>query len=199
MNDEGANNRAKFFAERFLGAVLLALLAGLYLGACGSPEEQEAGEAGEQSTPAGGTTESVGPARAITVTDITAEPEDFYGERVTVSGVVSELVGPEAFAIGGEELFGGEPLLIAGVQQLGAVVQGGAKEGGAKEVDEGDLVQVTGTVREFKKEEISNKVDYGIDDQYFSDFEGDPAVLATSVVVTPRQGSNGQGGENTQT
>ncbi len=44
-------------------------------------------------------------------------------------------------------------------------------------------MRATGEVRQFKIEEVHNGVDYGIDDEYFGDFEGDPAVLARSFEV----------------
>jgi len=95
-----------------------------------------------------------------------------YGESVTVSGEVIEAVEPGAFRIEDDD----EELLVAGVQQLPKIV-----EGEVKELNEGDRVRVTGEVRQFKIEEVQQNVDCGIDNEYFGNFEGDPAVLASSV------------------
>ncbi len=48
-------------------------------------------------------------------------------------------------------------------------------------VDEGDRVRAAGTVRRFKVDELRKEVDYGIDNEYFSRFEGDPAVYTYLV------------------
>lgn len=85
-----------------------------------------------------------------------------------------EAVEPGAFRIEGDD----EELLVVGVQQLPKIA-----EGDVKEVNEGDRIRVTGQVREFKVEEVRQEVDRGIDDEYFGDFEGDPAILASSVEV----------------
>lgn len=148
----------------------VALLAALLTASCGGQQQDEQA-AGED-----------GPATLRTAAQLTEEPEEYYGEQVTVSGIVSERVGPNALAIGGDDTFGGDRLLVAGVQRLNTIVQGDAEEAQA-----GDLVQATGTLREFEEGEIGNQVDYGIDNEYFGDYEGEPAVLATSVVVTPRE------------
>jgi len=166
----------------WFGAVplaLLALLAALLLASCGQQEREE----GQAQAAGGDGSGQDSPASPMTVAQLTGQPEEHYGEEVTVSGIVSERVGPNAFAIGGDETFGGERLLVAGVQRLDTIVQGDAEK-----ASEGDLVQVTGTFREFEEGEIGEQVDYGIDNEYFGDYEGEPAVLATSVVVTPREG-----------
>ncbi len=149
------------------GVMAMIVTAALLLASCGSEGGQQGGEAGEEA----GQTR---PAGRVTVEELTNNPSEFYGESVTVSGEVMEAVEPGAFRIEGDD----EELLVAGVQQLPKIV-----EGEVKEVNEGDRVRVTGEVRPFKIEEIQQEVDYGIDNEYFGDFEGDPAVLARSVEV----------------
>jgi hypothetical protein len=103
------------------GIALLALVVSLLVAACGEQERQGAGQIKEKAAGAE-ETESAGPAQGVTVADITDDPDEFYGERVTVSGIVTERVGPNAFAIGGDELFGGEQVVVAGVQSLDKLV-----------------------------------------------------------------------------
>jgi hypothetical protein len=163
-------------------AFVLAVATALLLASCGAEAGQQgdggdaggeakAGEkAGEQGPEAGQTR----PAERVTVEELTANPSEFYGDRVAVRGEVIEAVEPGAFRIEND----GSRLLVVGVEQISQIV-----DGDTKAVNEGDLIKVNGEVREFEKEEIQQEVDYGIDDEYFGDYEGDPAVLAYSVRV----------------
>ncbi len=178
---EDGLSRARGGVAFFL-AVVLAVATALLLASCGAGEVQrgdggdakgkaKAGEvAGEQGSEAGLTR----PAERVTVEELTANPSEFYGDRVTVSGEVIEAVEPGAFRIEKE----GNRLLVMGVEQISQIV-----DEDTKAVNEGDFIKVNGEVHEFKKEEIKKEVDYGIDDEYFGDYEGDPAVLAYSVKV----------------
>jgi hypothetical protein len=131
----------------------------------------KAGEGAGQQGPEAGLTR---PAERVTVEELTANSGEFYGDSVTVSGEVIEAVQPGAFRIEKD----GTRLLVVGVEQIPKIV-----DGETKAVNEGDLIKATGEVRRFKKEEIQKNVDHGIDDEYFGDYEGDPAVLAYSVRV----------------
>ena len=166
------------------GGVLTLLVAAvaLLLASCGAEGgQQDAGEDAEKKAKAGEGSGQQGPeagltrpAERVTVEELTANPSEFYDDSVTVSGKVVEAVEPGAFRIEDE----GTRLLVVGVQQTSKLV-----EGDAKAVNEGDFIKVSGEVREFKKEEIQQEVDRGIDDEYFGDYAGDPAVLASSVKV----------------
>ena len=160
---------------------LMVAVVTLLLASCGTEEGQQGGEdagvkaktgekAGQQGPEAGLTR----PAERVTVEELAANPGEFYGDRVTVSGKVIEAVEPGAFRIEND----GTRLLVVGVEQIPKIVNGDTKA-----VNKGDLIKATGEVRQFKKEEIQKNVDYGIDDEYFGDYKGDPAVLAYSVAV----------------
>ncbi len=155
------------------GVMTLMIAAALLLASCGTQEAQQGGAEGKAK--AGEEAGQTRPAERVTVEELTANPSEFYGESVTVSGQVIEAVEPSAFRIDS----GGDQLLVVGVQQLPKIM-----EGEVEEVNEGDRVRVTGEVRQFKIEEVRQEVDRGIDDEYFGDFKGDPAVLASSAEVT---------------
>lgn len=162
------------------GALVMVVVAALLFAACGGGGGGEQARQGEEEAQQKQTTTPQ--AQGVTVEEITSDPEKFYGKRVMVSGQVTEMVEPpNAFAIGGGEFVGDDRLLVVGAQQLERLQRH------VKNVNEGDLVQVTGEVRQFSIEEVQQDVDYGIDDEYFGDYEGDPAVLATSVVVTKQR------------
>jgi len=151
------------------------IAASLLLASCGTEEGKQGGDGSpEGRTNAGEEAGQTRPAERVTIEELTDNPSEFYGESVTVNGEVIEEVEPGAFRIEGDD---GE-LLVVGVQQLQKIAKGGVKE-----VDEGDRVRATGEVRQFKIEEVRKEVDYGIDNEYFGDFKGDPAVLANSFEV----------------
>ena len=159
------------------GSRVIALLiaAVLLLASCGTEEGQQGGDGSpEGKAKAGEEAGQTRPAERVTIEELTDNPSEFYGESVTVNGEVIEEVEPGAFRIEGDE---GE-LLVVGVQQLQEIAKGGVKE-----VGEADHVRATGEVRQFKMEEVQKEVDYGIDNEYFGDFKGDPAVLASSFKV----------------
>ncbi len=161
-----------------LGLALLAVVA-LMLASCG----QDQGSTGE---------ESAGRAKGVSVADVTDNPGEFYGAQITLSGLVTEIVGANAVAIGGDEFVGGDRVLVVGARKLDQIAEG-VPEGESLEIQQQDLVQASGTLREFKLEEVENEVAYELDDNLFGDWEGEPVLVADSFVLTPQQG-----GETTQ-
>ena len=146
----------------------LMVAAALLLTACGTQGGQQDGESGAKGqAKAGQEAGQTRPAERVTVEELTNKPSEYYGQTVTVSGQVVEVVEPGAFRIDSD----GDQLLVVALKQL-------------PNVSGGDSIRATGEVRKFKIEEVRQKADRGIDDEYFGDFEGDPAVLARSAVVT---------------
>lgn len=88
------------------------------------------------------------------------------GETVTVNGEVSEVISPNAFTVGGEEI-GENPILVVGAE--------------VPALEEGAEVQVAGTVVEFQVIGFEEDLDLDLVDNEFEDFDGDPAIQATSV------------------
>ena len=169
-----ANSVQSLFRIWTIG-VMTGMVAALVLASCGTEGAQQGNQgAQEETTTLAEKPEPPGPPQGARIQEIANNPEEFYGERVTVTGRVTEAVEPNTFRVGS----GGEQLLVVGAQQLSRIAKGERKE-----VNEGDYVRATGEVRQFNLEEVQQDVDYGIDDEYFGDYEGDPAVLAYSVKV----------------
>ena len=149
-------------------AMALMVATALLLASCGSQGGQQgSGDGGAEEKEKAG--EEAGQTRSterVTVQELTNNPSEFYGQSVTVSGQVVEAVEPGVFRIDSE----GDQLLVVALKQV-------------PNVNEGDTVRATGEVRKFKIEEVRQKVDRGIDDEYFGDYKGDPAVLAYSAEV----------------
>ncbi len=150
-------------------------------------DEEPASGGGEETAAAGEEAESQGQARAASVADILDNPSEFYGNTATVSGLVTRVVGPNAVVIGGGEIVN-EGLLVVGAQQLDQIVEG-VPEGEPFEIQQQDLVQTTGNVREFNLQEVEQELGYELEQGVFEEFEGRPAVIASSFVLTPQGGT----------
>ena len=122
------------------------------------------------------------PAAGATVREIADDPARYYGQRVTVSGAVDTLIGPRAFTIGGRRFLGGQDLLIVGRDPLPTVAERPGTPGPAP----ADVVQVTGTVRQFGLAAFERELGADLDDAELANRAGQPAILATDVRLTPR-------------
>lgn len=122
-------------------------------------------------------------AAGVTVSDITDDPEQYYGSNATVFGEVNEVIGPGAFTIGGEDFIGGGELLVVSANDF-ALPEGIRDED--RGIREGDIVQVTGTVRESADEYIQEELEEDVDEGLFEDFEDGPALYANDIRLSPR-------------
>ncbi len=121
--------------------------------------------------------DSAGPERAVTVEDVADEQAfdedgfagDLIGREVTVGGNVSEVVGDSAARLGGDD-FGGDGLLVIGVSQ--------------PDIDEGDDVRITGTVRTFDAEVFETEFGWNFyDDALYDPWRNENVVVAKSTSV----------------
>lgn len=104
------------------------------------------------------------------------DPRAFIGQQVTVRGLVTHVISSAAFQMTREGV-GGTPMLVVSSGQPGAAV--------------GQLVRVTGDVREFGVEAFGNQLNVELDVTAFREFEGDPAIVARSVTqVGPGTGQS---------
>ncbi|SDQ63423.1 hypothetical protein [Quadrisphaera sp. DSM 44207] len=95
--------------------------------------------------------------------------EGRVGDQVDFDGEVSQVLSPRAFLIGGIEV-GEDPLLVLGADVPTALAIG-------------DVVQVSGTVVDFSIAGAEEDLEVNFAEEALEDFEGDPAVQATSVAV----------------
>jgi len=124
--------------------------------------------------------ESAGPNVGVTLYDITNDPDDFYGSTVTISSEINDILGQRSFTIGGDELLADE-LLVVSSAPLAEV----ADAPGGDPPEEGDVVQVTGEVREFKLSGAEDEIGADLNDELLADWVDTPSIVATSISVTP--------------
>ncbi len=129
--------------------------------------------------------DSAGPELGATVSDITDNPAEYLGETVTVSGEVDRALGTRAFTIGGQEFYGGDTLLVVSANPLPTTAGRPADDA----LLTNDIIQVTGPVRRFNVAEFEEAIGTEPEEGVFTQYEGQPAVIARSVDLTPRTGA----------
>lgn len=116
--------------------------------------------------------------------ELNANPRTFMDRRVVVSGQVTDVIGrggsmqpgsPRAagFTIGHER-----PLLVMGVDLLD---MSGPR--GRDGIDEGEVVQVSGRLRRFTRDEVGDQVGVLLDDDLFRRWAGRPVIVGSKIDV----------------
>ena len=109
---------------------------------------------------------------AVSVDDITDNPDRYIGQTVTVGGEVNRMLGTNALVLEDDDFIGDDEVLVVGANQLPA--------GQANEV-----VLVTGTVSNFNMADAESQLGIDLDNNLFTDWDGRPAIVARSIDVTP--------------
>jgi len=119
--------------------------------------------------------------RFVTVSQLATQPTKYFGTEVGMTTEVAEVLGARALLLGGMELQGGASLLAVGKEPFARP--------GARKVQralvEGDLVQVTGTLRIFDAEELEQRFGLSPADR-LKRFAGEPVMVVEEILVTPR-------------
>ncbi len=162
------------------GAMALALTA-LTVTACQTPEDT-AGTTDPNQT----TTEQTTPGQQarepndtdVQVGDLSGNLEDYLGQTVSVRAEVVEALGDNAFVIRGDGLFGGDDVVVFNPSDNPLMLPGD---------DITARVQVTGQVQEIIVGQ-QNAQGSTLDEATYGDYEGNPAIMAESIVLAPEPG-----------
>lgn len=120
------------------------------------------------------------------ISEIINDPEAVMDERVTTSGRVEELLTDRAFAVGSDLATGSVLVLMeptTSVFGYGIGAPGVPPLPAGEAYDVGDVVQVTGTIREFDRDSLSDELGLVLNDQIFDTWEGDPALVIQRLDV----------------
>ncbi len=122
-----------------------------------------------------GDDDTAGPETGIDVQDITEDDDQYFaddrfvGDRVTISAEVEEVLTPQSFRLDGGD-WGDESLLVVSAAQ-------------APDLQEDDVVQVTGTVRQFIYDDYADE--YGLaEDDVYDPYAGEEFIEASTVDMT---------------
>lgn len=113
---------------------------------------------------------------AATTENISANPENFMGQMVTVRGDVQEIdTSSDTFLMDDDRFLTGEGILI--INSSGEVFA-------IPNADEMQ-VQVTGEVREFNLVDINTAYGLDLDPLLYAEYENQPAIVAESLALAP--------------
>jgi len=100
--------------------------------------------------------------------EITENPSQYYGKRLAVSGEVEDVVGPTAFTLDEDELFGASDLLVVTQKTQ-------------KAATDGETVAVTGVLRPFVVSEVERDFDLDLDPELQVEYEDKPVFIADAI------------------
>lgn len=117
------------------------------------------------------------PDKGVTVENISSNPDDHIGKRVTVVAPVMKTFGEQVFSLHSGIL--NEELLAVGVDpypdQKNEKIQ--------TSLIQAKGVQVTGIVRRFEPAEIERETGVKLNDERLSDFTGEPVIVVKSLTA----------------
>lgn len=106
--------------------------------------------------------------------EITAEPEQYYGQTIAVAGEVDEMLSPNTFQLEEEGWFDNDEVLVIGASAIPTV-------------DEAEEVVVTGTLRPFVAAEFEQEYDLTWDlelrEQLEAEYTERPVLVADEVYI----------------
>ena len=104
----------------------------------------------------------------VALPDLADDPDRYFGGRVTTAGRVTRVLGPSAVVLN-------DRLLVAG---SGDDLPG--------DLQEGDVIQVTGPFRRFDLGAFERELGTDLQDNLFAEFRDRPALIARSAQLVPR-------------
>lgn len=117
-----------------------------------------------------------GPNAAANIPRILDMPEEFYGEEVTVTGTVTEVVSDRAFMLQDkDQLAQGTLLVIVTGEDRSALNQAAANS-------DQNLIRATGILRELKLSQTAAEAGVELDEETLRRYEGMPVVLAEELL-----------------
>ncbi len=116
------------------------------------------------------------PGQRIDLRTVVHHPDQFYGKEVTVRGEVYYDIGTRGMVIDSTGLYDSKMLIVSKQALIG--VGGGP---GDLLFKKDDGVQISGTVRRFKIEELEHEMGVRLDREMFQYYENKPVIVADSI------------------
>jgi hypothetical protein len=111
-------------------------------------------------------------------------PQSYYGQEMTFSGAVGQVIEPRAFVMVNRQSLQGGPLSEAELADRGVLV---VHTGGSPpNVAEPQNVRATGLLQQFDISAFEQQQGVNLDDELYTQYEDRPALLAAEVL--PEQG-----------
>jgi hypothetical protein len=144
----------------------------------GATAEQAGATAVEQAEEAGATVlpQELTENQGVTVSDLDDNLEAFTGQMVAVRGDVVEIMGPHAFQLDDPSTLGGDTILVAG------------QNVDTSTLNMNSTVEVSGEVQRFDLVTLEENTGLDFEDDLFSAFEDDNAVIIPQEIMTIESG-----------
>ncbi|MDQ4075974.1 MAG: hypothetical protein M3220_06980 [Chloroflexota bacterium] len=123
---------------------------------------EEAEEAEEDEEAAGGV--------EVELAEISADPDEYIDQLVTVNGFVDQFVAPNAFMLVEEDELTDDGILVLASGDLTGALESG------------DNVLVSGTVQQLTQAEFEEEFELD-DEELTAQFENEPVILLSSVII----------------
>jgi len=118
-----------------------------------------------------------------TVSDVAKNPENYYGQELSLKGEIENIKTPRIFTLDQENTGVGDEILVLSIPAVEP--QGGASDSAdLSSLNEQD-VQVRGTVRKLISGDIKQQTGIDLDPQVVIDFENKPVLIARQVDFLP--------------
>ncbi|MDQ4078769.1 MAG: cytochrome c [Chloroflexota bacterium] len=126
-------------------------------------EEDEESQQGEEEETVARPTPTARDEAAVA--DIVGDPSQFVDQTATVRADVAEVINERAFRLTADD----EAIVVLTTRRL------------RRELEEGETLRVSGTVREFERAEIEEAIGAELPDDVAEELEGEPVIVASSI------------------
>jgi hypothetical protein len=123
----------------------------------------------------------------VGVPAIIEDPQRYYGQTITISGAVGQMIEPRAFVMVDEQTVQGDPLSEAELVDGGVLVVRTADP--APNVTEPQNVRATGTLQEFDMTAFEQQQGVELDDALYAEYQEKPVLVAAEVQPTQGEGT----------
>ena len=114
-------------------------------------------------------------------------PQRYYGQKMTLSGAVGQVIEPRAFVMVDRQTLQGGPLSEVEFADSGALVV--HTGGSAPDVAEPQNVRTTGTLQQFDIAAFEQQEGVNLDDELYTQYEDRPVLLITQVLPAQGEGT----------
>lgn len=123
--------------------------------------------------------QSAGPEVGVSMSEVARHPEVMWGKTVTISARVDQSLSPHSLLLGNDKPVVGDKVLVVSESKLGDLVLLLAESDTV--LEEGDVIQVTGVVREYEPAELEASLGVNLDKEALSGYSS-PAVLVAEEI-----------------
>jgi hypothetical protein len=124
---------------------------------------------------------------AVGLPAILENPQRYYGQKMTLSGAVGQVIEPRAFVMVDRQRLQGGPLSEVELADRGVLVV--HTDGSTPNVAEPQNVRTTGTLQRFVIAAFEQQQGVNLDEELYGEYEDRPVLLVTRVLPAQGEGT----------